>query len=69
MCLLIPLSLAICFILVKFEIFQSIIDLDQELSFGLEICVYVIFPLLLLTVFGTVNCCKVELIEMSYIKD
>ena len=67
MCLIIPLSLAICFILVKFEIFQSIIDLDQELSFGLEICVYVIFPLLLLTVFGTVNCCKVELIELSYI--
>ena len=65
MCLIIPLSLAICFILVKFEIFQSIIDLDQELSFGLEICVYVIFPLLLLTVFGTVNCCKVELIELS----
>jgi len=61
MCLIIPLSLAICFILVKFEIFQSIIDLDQELSFGLEICVYVIFPLLLLTVFGTVNCCKVTM--------
>ena len=36
-------------------------ELDTEFWFGVEICVYVIFPLLLLTVFGTVNCCKVSL--------
>ena len=36
-------------------------ELDTEFWFGVEICVYVIFPLLLLTVFGTVNCCKVSM--------
>ena len=36
-------------------------DLQVELWFGAEVCVYIICPLLALTVFGTVNCCKVSL--------
>ena len=50
-----------CFILIKFEVFEAVMEFDTEFWFGVEICVYVIFPLLLLTVFGTVNCCKVSL--------
>jgi len=33
----------------------------QEFWFGAEVCVYIICPLLVLTVFGTVNCCKVSM--------
>ena len=35
--------------------------LQQEFWFGAEVCVYIICPLLALTVFGTVNCCKVSM--------
>jgi len=35
--------------------------LQQEFWFGAEVCVYIICPLLVLTVFGTVNCCKVSM--------
>merc|ERR1711874_691594 len=35
--------------------------LHQEFWFGTEVCVYIIFPLLILTIFGTVNCCKVSM--------
>ena len=34
---------------------------EQEFWFGAEVCVYITCPLLALTVFGTVNCCKVSL--------
>jgi len=56
-----PISVVTCFILIKFEVFEAVMELDTEFWFGVEICVYVIFPLLLLTVFGTVNCCKVSM--------
>lgn len=56
-----PIAVVTCFILIKFEVFEAVMELDTEFWFGVEICVYVIFPLLLLTVFGTVNCCKVSL--------
>jgi len=36
-------------------------DLHQEFWFGTEVCIYIIIPLLTLTVFGTVNCCKVSM--------
>ena len=60
-CVCAPVALVTCFILIKYEVFQTFewLHLDSEYWFGLEICVYVIFPLLLLTIFGTVNCCRV----------
>lgn len=36
-------------------------QIQQEFWFGAEVCVYIICPLLALTVFGTVNCCKVSM--------
>ena len=36
-------------------------NLHQEFWFGAEVCVYIIVPLLTLTIFGTVNCCKVSM--------
>jgi hypothetical protein len=36
-------------------------NLHQEFWFGTEVCVYIILPLLILTIFGTVNCCKVSM--------
>ena len=55
-----PVAVITCFILIRHDVFQSLLHLDSEYWFGVEICVYIIFPLLLLTVFGTVNCCKVS---------
>ena len=56
-----PLSVVVFFILIKFDLFQSLFQLDEEFWFGVEVGVYIIFPLLLLTIFGTVNCCKVSM--------
>ena len=56
-----PLAVVVCFVLIMLGVFESLLELDSEFWFGVEICVYVIFPLLLLTVFGTVNCCKVSM--------
>ena len=36
-------------------------ELDTELWFGVKICIFVMFPLPLLTVFGTFNCYKVSM--------
>jgi len=36
-------------------------NLHQEFWFGAEVGVYIIVPLLTLTIFGTVNCCKVSM--------
>ena len=61
LCVGAPVALVTCSILIKYDVIRtwSWLDLDSEYWFGLEICVYVIFPLLLLTIFGTVNCCRV----------
>ena len=56
-----PVSVVVFFILIKFDLFQSLFQLDGEFWFGVEVGVYIIFPLLLLTIFGTVNCCKVSM--------
>jgi len=40
---------------------QEDASLTTELWFGVEVAVYIICPLLVLTVFGTVNYCKVSL--------
>jgi len=56
-----PVSVVVCYILIQFDIIEPVMELDYQFWFGVEICVYVIFPLLLLTVFGTVNCCKVSM--------
>jgi len=56
-----PVSVVVFFILIKFDLFQSLFELDKEFWFGVEVGVYIIFPLLLLTIFGTVNCCKVSM--------
>ena len=53
--------MVVFFILIKFDLFQSLFQLDGEFWFGVEVGVYIIFPLLLLTIFGTVNCCKVSM--------
>ena len=53
--------MVVCYILIQFDIIEPVMELDYQFWFGVEICVYVIFPLLLLTVFGTVNCCKVSM--------
>lgn len=56
-----PVSVVVFFILIKLDLFQSLFDLDTEFWFGVEVGVYIILPLLLLTIFGTVNCCKVSM--------
>ena len=38
---------------------SSTFSLEEEGWFGLEVGIYILLPLLVLTVFGTVNYCKV----------
>jgi len=53
--------LVITFYILNFRV-KDRIDLNwHQLWFGVEICVYIIIPLLILTIFGTVNYCKVSL--------
>ena len=56
-----PVSVIVFFMLIKLDLFQSLFELDTEFWFGVEVGVYIILPLLLLTIFGTVNCCKVSM--------
>jgi len=53
-------SLVVAFYLITRDREPSL-DTSGELWFGVEIAVYVIQPLLILTVFGTVNYCKASL--------
>jgi len=40
---------------------SSTFSLDPEVWFGLEVGIYIILPLLVLTIFGTVNYCKISI--------
>jgi len=53
-------------LLVAFQILStrrpsSTFSLDSEVWFGLEVGIYIILPLLCLTIFGTVNYCKISI--------
>lgn len=50
-----PIGVIICLILINTD------TETNEFWFGVEVCAFVIAPLLCLTVFGTVNCCKVSM--------
>jgi len=50
-----PIGVIICLILMNNDAETN------EFWFGVEVCAFVIAPLLCLTVFGTVNCCKVSM--------
>jgi len=56
-----PISVAVIFVLIDLDMLQPVMEFDKEFGFGVEVGVYIILPLLLLTIFGTVNCCKVSM--------
>ena len=56
-----PLAVAALLLLTRLDILTLDKPLDREFWFGAEVGIYIILPLLVLTIFGTVNCCKVSM--------